>query len=43
MKQASFFEEENQSQPLASRMRPASLDQFVGQKHLLAKARCCAR
>lgn len=39
MKQASFFEEENQSQPLASRMRPASLDQFVGQKHLLGEGK----
>jgi len=27
----------NKSQPLAERMRPKSLDEFIGQKHLLAK------
>lgn len=27
----------NTSQPLAERMRPKSLDEFIGQKHLLAK------
>lgn len=40
MKQTSLFENDNdQSRPLASRVRPQSLDEFVGQKHLLGKGR----
>ncbi|WP_041639814.1 replication-associated recombination protein A [[Mannheimia] succiniciproducens] len=36
MKQTSLFSQNNtQNQPLASRLRPTSLDEFVGQKHLL--------
>ena len=31
-----FQEAGDRAQPLASRMRPASLDEFVGQRHLLA-------
>jgi putative ATPase len=31
-----FQETANRGQPLASRMRPATLDEFVGQQHLLA-------
>lgn len=31
-----FHEEVDRAQPLASRMRPATLDEFVGQEHLLA-------
>jgi putative ATPase len=31
-----FHEAADRSRPLASRMRPATLDEFVGQKHLLA-------
>ncbi len=34
MEQASLFEQ-NLSEPLASRMRPRSLDEFVGQDHLI--------
>ena len=33
MEQVSFFD--NVNQPLASRMRPRVLEEFVGQKHLL--------
>lgn len=35
MKQMSLFEDENE--PLASRLRPVELEEFVGQKHLLGK------
>lgn len=36
MEQANLFEEEQRSgQPLASRIRPQTLDEFVGQTHLL--------
>ncbi|MFB6468188.1 replication-associated recombination protein A [Cytobacillus sp. Hz8] len=38
MKQTSLFDNDNdQSRPLASRVRPQSLDEFIGQKHLLGK------
>ncbi|WP_080873578.1 replication-associated recombination protein A [Oceanobacillus timonensis] len=37
MKQESLFSEENKrNAPLASRVRPRTLDEFVGQQHLLA-------
>lgn len=40
MKQVSLFENDNDpSRPLASRVRPHSLDDFVGQKHLLDKGK----
>ena len=40
MEQISLFENDNdQSRPLASRVRPQSLADFVGQKHLLAKGK----
>lgn len=40
MKQTSLFENDNdQSRPLASRVRPQTLDDFVGQKHLLDEGR----
>lgn len=40
MEQISLFENNNdQSRPLASRVRPQSLADFVGQKHLLAKGK----
>lgn len=40
MKQTSLFENDNeQGRPLASRVRPQSLDDFVGQKHLLGEGR----
>lgn len=34
-----FQEAGDRAQPLASRMRPASLDEFVGQQHLLAQGK----
>ncbi|WP_368975279.1 replication-associated recombination protein A [Caldifermentibacillus hisashii] len=40
MRQPSLFENDNdQSRPLASRVRPQSLDEFVGQKHLIGKGK----
>src|SRR6476469_10676734 len=35
-REASLFSVNDKAQPLAARMRPASLDEFVGQEHLLA-------
>ncbi|HMC56849.1 MAG TPA: replication-associated recombination protein A [Gemmatimonadaceae bacterium] len=34
-----FREAADRAQPLASRMRPATLDEFVGQEHLLARGK----
>lgn len=34
-----FQEAVDRAQPLASRMRPATLDEFVGQRHLLARGK----
>lgn len=34
---ADLFERENQWQPLAARMRPVSLDEYVGQSHLFGE------
>ena len=34
-----FKEAADRTQPLASRMRPATLDEFVGQEHLLARGK----
>jgi putative ATPase len=34
-----FQEAADRSQPLAARMRPATLDEFVGQEHLLSKGK----
>ena len=41
MEQINIFESENrnQSQPLAARMRPRNLDEFVGQKHLVGEGK----
>ena len=36
---ASLFNQGASHQPLAARMRPSSLDEFVGQEHLLARGR----
>ena len=38
MEQVSLFESSN-SEPLASRMRPKNLEEFVGQAHLIAKGK----
>ena len=37
MRQQSFFEQREYNNPLASRLRPTSLDEFVGQKQLLGE------
>lgn len=42
MQQASFFEKPL-SEPLASRMRPVSLDEFVGQSHLVGQGKILRR
>ena len=40
MSQISFFDtENNNNQPLAARMRPRNLDEFVGQKHLVGEGK----
>ena len=40
MSQLSFFDtENNNNQPLAARMRPRNLDEFVGQKHLVGEGK----
>lgn len=39
MEQMSFFDQREINQPLASRLRPESLDEYVGQKHLVGKGR----
>ena len=38
MEQTSFFEEIS-NEPLASRMRPKTLDEFVGQKHIIGEGK----
>lgn len=43
MSQISFFEQDGISQPLAARMRPRSLDEFVGQEHLLGEGKILRR
>lgn len=37
MEQLSLFDDRKQTAPLASRLRPDSLDDYVGQKHLIGK------
>lgn len=39
MEQNSLFQNDVQKDPLAARLRPASLQDFVGQKHLLGKGK----
>lgn len=39
MEQLSLFDDRSYSNPLASRLRPRTLEEFVGQKHLLGKGR----
>ena len=38
MEQLSLFDDRKTIAPLASRLRPDSLDGFIGQEHLLGKA-----
>lgn len=42
MKQKTLFENDK-NQPLASRLRPRTLDEFVGQKHLIGEGRILRR
>ena len=39
MEQLSLFDSQEAYTPLASRMRPEDLDEFVGQEHLLGKGK----
>ena len=39
MEQMSLFDNREQFSPLASRLRPENLDEYVGQKHLLGKGK----
>lgn len=39
MRQESLFSQRDQSSPLAYRVRPQTLDDFVGQSHLLGKGK----
>ncbi len=39
MEQQSFFDDRKAGAPLASRLRPTTLDEFVGQQHLIGKGR----
>ena len=42
MEQATLFED-NKNQPLASRLRPKNLDEFVGQQHLIGEGKILRR
>ena len=42
MEQRSLFDDDL-SQPLAARLRPETLEEFVGQRHLLGKNRVLRR
>ncbi len=42
MQQTTFFENEN-NQPLAARLRPSTLEDYVGQKHLLGEGKVLRR
>ena len=37
MEQLSLFDDRKINAPLASRLRPETLDEYVGQKHLIGK------
>ncbi|MBO5515520.1 MAG: AAA family ATPase, partial [Schwartzia sp.] len=44
MEQASLFEaSDRETQPLASRLRPQTLEEFVGQKHLIGEGKVLRR
>jgi len=43
MEQASLFETTNTTEPLAARLRPTSLEEYVGQGHLVGKGRILRR
>lgn len=37
-----FSAQEAKLSPLADRMRPRTLDEFIGQEHIVGRAGCCA-
>ena len=39
MKQESLFQNDVSASPLASRLRPTTLEEYVGQKHILGKGK----
>ena len=39
MEQLSLFDDRKQNAPLASRLRPESLEEYVGQEHLIGEDR----
>ena len=39
MNEQTFFNSNNLNQPLADRLRPQNLDEFVGQRHLLGQGK----
>ena len=39
MEQLSLFDDRRTSAPLASRLRPETLEEYVGQKHLLGQGK----
>ncbi len=43
MQQTTFFEQDSAPQPLASRLRPQTLEDFVGQSHLLGPGKVLRR
>lgn len=43
MEQLSLFDDREQSAPLASRLRPESLDEYVGQRHLIGEGKILRR
>ena len=43
MDQANLFNTQNISEPLAARLRPTSLEEYVGQTHLIGKGKVLRR
>ena len=43
MEQLTLFDDREQTAPLASRLRPESLDEYVGQKHLIGEGKILRR
>ena len=43
MEQLSLFDNRERTSPLASRLRPDSLEEYVGQKHLIGKGKLLQR
>ena len=43
MEQLSLFDDRERSAPLASRLRPESLEEYVGQSHLIGEGKILRR